>query len=497
MCLSPINIYNPSKYISLKHADAFTFSVPCGQCSECQEIKHNEYYFRTHYEFLDCLKHGGYVLFDTLTYRNSDLPHLSDIYPDIPSNLDFPCFNREHIRYFLVRLRRRLDYLGLSKIRTFLTSEYGVDPTKSHRPHYHILIFVQDKNLDPILLSRLVHESWSHGRTDGVFEYGSRYVLENRVFNDYSAHGMQLANYVSKYVQKDSSFERNIQFRLDLVTRYYFPLDDSSDFGLILEARSFRTKLKNKVCQFHLQSQGFGLGFFDSDCYNLDSILTTGMVRMRVPKLSIYKHIPLPTYYFRFLFMDFVKVNGKRVWILNDLGKKFRILSRQRNIDNYSKHVSLFVQNLPSLNLPVDLYNRVIKLFDIDYSEFADYVLFRRGRFVDGVLDYSNIVDKFRVGLTTQDSFDFFHYGTANDCFAYGRKFVSSEFLGNDVLGYEELSDPELRNKFLHRYCYFNPKFERVYLCYCHLSQMMRLSSQVVFDKKQYLNNLYKIIFAR
>lgn len=497
MCLSPINIYNPSKYISLKHADAFTLSVACGSCAECQEVKHDEWYFRTNYECIDTFKNGGYVLFDTLTYRNEDLPHITDFYPDIPRHMDYPCFNRDHIRKFMVRLRRRLSYLGYPSIRYFLTSEYGVDPQFTHRPHYHVLFFVP-KEIPPIELSNLIHESWQHGRTDGVYEYGANYVLSERVFTDMAAHGMQLANYVSKYVMKDSAFDANIRYRLGSITSYYYSLDRCmDDYGYELESRSFYNKLKNIVCQFHLQSKGFGMGYFDSPMYDLETIMQTGMIKMLVPKLSIYKHIPLPMYYFRHLFMDLVKVNGKRTWILHELGKKYRCMAKERNVENYAKHVGLLVQNIPSLNLSDNVYDRVTRLFDLDYKMFARYVLFERGRYKDGVLDYANVVDKYRVGLTTQNSFDFFHYGTNNDKFAYGYRFVTSKYLGSDLDGYDELADPIKRDKFKYEHCYFNPRLEKVYYTYLLLSSMLKSSKQIVFDKEQYLNQLYKIIFAR
>lgn len=62
MCLNPIEIYNPSKYINLHHGDPFKLLVPCGQCADCQKLKYDEWHFRMNFEFKDCLSHGGYVL---------------------------------------------------------------------------------------------------------------------------------------------------------------------------------------------------------------------------------------------------------------------------------------------------------------------------------------------------------------------------------------------------------------------------------------------------
>lgn len=98
MCLSPITIPNQTKYISLRHRDQFLMQVPCGHCAECQRTLSNQWYFRSYYEWIDVEKSGGYVLFDTLTYSNKYLPHLSDTWSFLSYSEDFPCFDFLHIR---------------------------------------------------------------------------------------------------------------------------------------------------------------------------------------------------------------------------------------------------------------------------------------------------------------------------------------------------------------------------------------------------------------
>ena len=124
MCLQPLYIKNPTKFIHTNFRQRMFLGVPCGSCSECQHNKQNEWYFRTYYQYLDCISSNGYVLFDCLTYRNSELPHLSEF---MHVDSDFMCFDYADIRYFLVRLRRYLDNDGYDckdNLKYFVASEY-------------------------------------------------------------------------------------------------------------------------------------------------------------------------------------------------------------------------------------------------------------------------------------------------------------------------------------------------------------------------------------
>ena len=148
MCLRPLHLRTSALRLSFDGGQPFWLSVPCGRCAECDKLASDSYYLRAYYHARSCIEHGGYVYFDTLTYRDADLPRISDISP-LPEDLDFPRFNYMHTRLFFVRLRtylKRKGYAAKHAFSYFLSSEYGSSPQHTHRPHYHVLFFV-DTNI--------------------------------------------------------------------------------------------------------------------------------------------------------------------------------------------------------------------------------------------------------------------------------------------------------------------------------------------------------------
>lgn len=485
MCLSPIQIYNPSKYINLHHGDPFKLVVPCNHCAECVKVQKDVWHFRMAQEFKHYVNNGWYVLFDTLTYKRDERPMLSHF---IDTDVDYPCFNRDHIRKFLVRLRRRLSYRNYPNIRYFLTSEYGTDPKRDHAPHYHILVFAHD--IPSLELAKHIYLSWQHGRTDVYSNYldgfGMRYVNE-RVFDDYSLHGMRLANYVAKYVMKDSEFQRVINARIEDVVSHKFP---DGSYCSKSEAHSYRIKVRNLIGQFHLQSQGFGLKFLESQEFNLDEVFESGMIQMVVPdNPNIYHHIPIPMYYQRHLFYRLFEVDGKRFWELNDDGVRFRKHSMVRKHDNFVRHISDWLLNVSS-NFDSKVASIVHDTFEgVDLHSLADYVLFLRGRFLSSV-DYAPLSERI---LDCQ----FYHYGSSNDAIIYDKKFVTSSWLGNDVLGYDPIPEHVYsRSHFASSYTYMDSHLEFVYQTYLRCCQSLTYK-QESFDLIQRLEKLYKDMFAR
>lgn len=205
MCYSPITIVNPTKYVSLRYRDRFLLRVPCGKCAQCQEEKKREYYLRAYYHAQSYLKDNGFVYFDTLTYAPAHLPKISQFFP---TKYDYSCFNSQDVRLFISRLRQRCKRLFKSNFNYFLSSEYGTSESHTHRPHYHILFFVQGK-ISPLDFSSLVADTWQKGRTDGR-PYKSDYYVMNNVLNGDSAKTIRVLKYVTKYISKSCLFTKDI-----------------------------------------------------------------------------------------------------------------------------------------------------------------------------------------------------------------------------------------------------------------------------------------------
>lgn len=349
MCLRPISLYNPKKNLSLYGGIPFKIEVPCGSCAECEKSKQQEWYFRAYYESKYTFDNGGYIYFDTLTYRNEDLPHMSDYLPEIKGRIiDNSCFNTEHYRYFFVNLRRQLEYHGFdvkNKLKYFLCSEYGVDDRYTHRPHYHVLFYILDDSLSPIELSNYVAKCWKFGRTDGAPYKGNKYVLNHtfgKKYNSDEVHMQTVCNYVAKYVTKDNKFQNTIQARLNAVFVH-------KGEELSMYEQDKMNKLRKEMEQFHRQSHGFGEAFV---LYNdMDEVWKTGMISMP-DKNNIIKHIPLPGYYTRKLFYELVRdFEGKLVWKKTPAYEKFKLNRKLQSISLMTDKFKDWHENMVNRNV--------------------------------------------------------------------------------------------------------------------------------------------------
>lgn len=168
MCLNPITIKNQRSNFRVG-VDKMFITVDCGDCVECRDKKRNSYYIRMYYEWQRYFYNGGSVWFITNSYTDSDLPHIDCVGSSAKAiesiskckftPIDYPCFDKGHLRDFLDRLLKldRLPYFITKNIpslrdiegnpynkvlgadmKHFVVCEYGHN---THRPHYHLLIF--------------------------------------------------------------------------------------------------------------------------------------------------------------------------------------------------------------------------------------------------------------------------------------------------------------------------------------------------------------------
>lgn len=458
MCLNPIKLYNPKNQISLSGGHLFEIQIPCGECPECQKIKKEEWYFRAYYEAKSTWDAGGYVYFDTLTYDNEHLPHINDYLDDkqkVSNMLNVSCFNVEHYRFFMMRLRRQLEYAGYDirgNLKYFLTSEYGTDERFTHRPHYHVLFFVK-LDIDPLQFSKFVNNAWQMGRTDGIDWHPATYVY-NHVFspkyNADTVHLQSVCNYVAKYVTKDNDFAKTVESRLNVVFDRLYGKDWRDDDATERLQDKYKA-LRKQMFQFHRQSHGFGEDFLK---YNdIDEVLKTGMISMP-DKNNIVKHIPLPSYYSHKIFYDLVKdMSGHALrWELNELGKSYKISRAVKCIELLKDKFGDWLRNMKDYNYYHDMadkkwYDDIISKFeslnnDRDLAIFAMYLTFYKGRVKskaqrDRESNGIYVVDdpiEFLAGSMdqlTQFGESIYFYGNKTTRRIFGQKFVSNKFLGN------------------------------------------------------------------
>lgn len=239
MCMQRVKIK------SLSPAGIKWCYVPCGFCADCRKKMAQAWQFRLNAEFLTLMRKGWHVAFCTLTYRDSDLPHIpEDCFVNPEDFRSIPCFSRHDVREFIIALRMAFkhapyDFTGDRRIRYFVASEFG---SKKKRPHYHAILAWPD-GVSYEQMHAECTRLWTHGMLFPLDYRGDEKCLPFEVIGDAS----KCFSYISKYVCKDLDFLAqfgNTEFYRSKVD------EDDPDF--------YRYKLwKNCQC-FHCQSQSLG-----------------------------------------------------------------------------------------------------------------------------------------------------------------------------------------------------------------------------------------------
>lgn len=448
MCYKKIKIYTNSRVIG-KHNFVRLFNfVNCGKCCECQRQKSSEWIVRSYYHSLETLR-NGYILFDTLTYDDNNIPRVSSELRqfglELTSAEDFTCFSRRDIQLFFKRLRKKLaSHYPNYKFSYFLSSEYGVDNRFSHRPHYHLMLFSPSFQVPPVELSAYIYQCWQKGRTDGIFQNDYKTFTEKKLLVGYSSRVIRASQYISKYVEKNSSFQSVIDLRLKSLYRKLHDLEVvTSDVCKnpysslykkprlvsrlkeieIRPVENYAIKLKfnrirHYIEQFHLQSHGYGISGLE---VNRDELLNHD--RVRIPDLmSGERFVPAFPYYLNKLIRyKRVTSDGRIDFPLNDLGKQY-ILNRQQRI--YDSMLTKYTDLTKNVSFDVDslLAGRTL-------SDFVNYKLYYQNRITFkkrypklrdiiplNVVDYVDIPAKDRLYMAN----------TSHDVALYGNRLVSS-----------------------------------------------------------------------
>lgn len=314
MCYRPLTITNPS-FVS-NDCDGFSnyvegfskksLNVGCGFCPQCQLLRQKEWQLRLRYEWKSCKDSGGFCFKEELTYK-----------PDcVPTKFGFMCFSKRDLQLFLKRLRRNMEYfckkngLVCPSIKYFVVCEYGGNGT--HRPHYHILIFVYGNSIPVKVFNVMVRNSWQLGLTNNNTGRNAKrlWSVDSKIVSSHSG-----IDYVTKYLFKDKAFIRNLiqqdngsvlvdylSSKLSFDVRSFLDTEDVREYVKFYYVWKFLNKsIYKELLPFSLKSQGIGIGLcehlsyadFVNGCYN-DPL---------VSRLEV-----LPRYYYRKLFYDYVSL---------------------------------------------------------------------------------------------------------------------------------------------------------------------------------------------
>lgn len=206
-----------SEYFTRKHGTALGFmfmeqnkiDIPCGKCLPCQIQKRKTMTARLHHEMS---LYGSDCCFLTLTYDDDHIPRTDRKPLDSPDKkisfrhcgYDGSVFTLlpYDVQKFMKRLRRHLEYLPkspkrrigrdhvTSKIRYFAVGEYG---TKTHRPHYHIMIFGWLPSDLRFHCSRKGNAVYRSAQVEKLWPFG---------FSTVQSCGTGVSKYVARYVTK-------------------------------------------------------------------------------------------------------------------------------------------------------------------------------------------------------------------------------------------------------------------------------------------------------
>lgn len=464
MCYSPITIINPTKYVSLRYRDRFLIQVPCGKCAACMTQKSNEWYYRLYHQAKDVFNSGGFVYFDTLTYDNKHLPHISD-YLSVDKSVDFPCFSTENVRLFIQALRQYCKRKFKSNFEFFLCSEYGTSEFHQHRPHHHVLFFVKG-NIQPLEFSAAVSAYWYHGRTDGYPFRSSYHVLRN-TFTSSTDSSLRSIKYITKYIQKSCKFQSEINYRINVILGSITEKFKEQGIDNWNESSHYwrvRDALNRRFNQFHRQSTFLGASVLDK--FDVGKIFETGS--LFVPdKDDVIMRLSLPQYYKRKLFYQQVKVDGAMTWQPTDLGVQYleyRLLKCVDSLASRFKALSLHVGK------------------SFDCHKLADYVLNFRGRF-NGL--YPSTFEE------RMQCVDYYNYSTRFDKEAFGVLGLAYKWCGNSATRYEKRCRFLRFTDFIKRYVYLNDDYEAQLDLLYNYSANVDAGRQDAYAMKQRLQNLY------
>lgn len=385
MCLNTKTIYARNTYFNTSCSPGF-MDVACGHCPECRDAKKNEYVLRGWYEYVDCIRKGGFAYLETLTYNQRSL--------DTRTFEGIAHFSKDDIRQFFNKLYRYCK--NVCSFRYQIVSEYG---GSYHRPHYHVLFFIFPfqpylKESFVYIFQKFVRKSWtefSHYKYNPVTNVNKAimrplgFIDKTKTLVSRIIDRLDGIMYVAKYITKDQDYlevqEQKFQQVVDNLRsygdlpNYLKDVDDIDEF----------LKEKRKLMQpFHLESQGYGS--------LLTQILQDQVDRVKEnpvlfdANLGLKEH-KIPLYYLRKLFFDLVPsgkfstVTGKpcMMWIpKGKLGIDFKVSQMHKridkNVDNYYALMSAATQYLPP-DRSKDFSNKIYEL--LDGRTIRDFVIYK------------------------------------------------------------------------------------------------------------------------
>lgn len=443
-------------------------TVPCGQCGECRSRKMDSVAARVYYEYLNCVKSGGFVFFQSYTHSEDTVPWCHGV----------RCFNPADYRTFYNNLRNAFVKIGYKKfpVKNYWVSEYG---GKTYRPHYHCLHYVYATDVTPEQFARITEDAWSYAGERSWQEcerlsFGfcdtnnpdpiRRHSPLSRVVDGFGA-----LSYVSKYVCKDLDFEEVLSNQAN-----------SSYDGLPI------TDEERKL-MYPYTRQSNGIGECMKDMISIEE-LQDG--RVTIPDaMHGSKVVALPQYIDRKIFYDYDPED--KCFRLNERGLEMKKIRRKHNRDYVAKQIDYLLSHVSQLW--TDEATKALNLTPAEVMGRVSDVLYKRkDDLVNYIIYFKDVSSTFIHDLDSDT--DLLSFGEAMRPCVPDKppKFSLSEFCDNNPKSYCDFMYDTYR---LHsRFKDFDEVLEmlnKVNLGFCLKQQRLYLERQQEKSRAKFTHSLY------
>ena len=373
MCTHLIKVTNPTR----KYVDGVTrpvLWVPCGECKECRKALQDEWFVRGFIEYKRVVELGGAVWFPTLTYCDECLPS----YSDTENGVFYYCFNHDHLRLFMRKLRTYLKRKGYpaTDIRYFIGSELG---SKRSRPHYHVLLFVPFR-VKAIDMQTCVQRAWIYGWSSwskkgmmlqGVkgLQYGMKYVSKDIYYWNRPIDSYEGKTTIKEYGKKIRDLYNN-QLNSKI-------MNNTPEYDVEKRYRDYQKSRPRHYSSTHFGEDGINYYRNQDGTWNIDK-LSEGKIDLKKYGLIREKgstSFPLPRYYARKIFYEQDTWNlYRRTPLAADVLKMRFNMLLQRTMDSLSFFISgrdvLLSYVRPyfdALSIPESIQNEIV-------NNYASYI---------------------------------------------------------------------------------------------------------------------------
>lgn len=387
MCINEKEILNNSKFVDVNHPWRVKNIIKCGECVECLAEKQNEWTLRTQEQFKETIRNGGYVIFDTLTYSEENCPWSQNVIESIygfkiSDNLNFRCFDLRDVQKFFKKLRKKCpkDY-----IKYYLAAEYGTKEGKTHRPHYHIMIYLKDYTISPVDMSNMIFDTWQKGLTDGIKCKGRLYFQDNCLFTNLEQSNVVAQKYIQKYLCKQSEYEKRIKSKVRAIA--YQMINFDRNFLKTYDGRLQILSIKRNINQFRKVSKGYGETYIKD--IDVDGYIKDGYVIVDDCH-KIKRKMKLPNYYKRKLYYTYDK--DVKCWFENEKGIELHKQEMRRIYDRQIDSYNVLFEEIK--NYDSKRFNEIKNILNLrSVKDYVYYLIFIRNRVYDNISIIKSVDD--------------------------------------------------------------------------------------------------------